>query len=101
RFAAHLLRDNSQVDDVVQNVFLEAYRSSPRFRGDSAVKTWLFGIAANLVRGHRRSEHRRANATVALSSVPASRAPSVNELFTVEQRRRWVAAAIDSLTPAL
>ena len=100
RFAAHLSRGDAQIDDVVQNTFIEAYRSARRFRGDAAVKTWLFGIAANLVRAQRRSEHRRANATTALASVP-TRAPSVNEMITIEQQRRWLAAAIDSLTPAL
>ena len=100
RFAAHLSRGDAQIDDVVQNTFIEAYRSARRFRGDAAVKTWLFGIAANLVRAQRRSEHRRASATTALASVP-TRAPSVNEMITIEQQRRWLAAAIDSLTPAL
>ncbi len=101
RFVAHLLRGDSQIDDFVQNTFLEAYRSAMRFRGDAAVKTWLFGIAANLVRHQRRTEARHAKANVALASVPAGRAPSVNEMITLEQQRRWLAQAIESLTPAL
>lgn len=101
RFVAHLLRGDAQIDDIVQNAFIEAHRSARRFRGDGSVKTWLFGIAVNLVRHHLRGEQRRHKASAALSSVPHPRPPSVNELITLEQQRRWVAAAIESLTPAL
>ncbi len=101
RFIAHLIRGDSLVDDFVQNTFLEAHRSAPRFRGDSAVKTWLFGIAANLVRQHRRTEQRREKASVALASVPNTPVPSPSDALTIEQQRQFVAAAIDMLTPAL
>jgi RNA polymerase sigma-70 factor, ECF subfamily len=57
RFIGHLARrDESIVDDLLQTSFIEAYRSAPRFRGASTVKTWLFGIAANVVRNHFRGE---------------------------------------------
>jgi RNA polymerase sigma-70 factor, ECF subfamily len=101
RMVAHLIRGDSLVDDFVQSTFLEAYRSARRFRGDSAVKTWLFGIAANLVRVHRRSEQRRERATVALATVPPATTPTPGEAITLEQQRRWLAAAIETLTPAL
>jgi RNA polymerase sigma-70 factor, ECF subfamily len=102
RFAAHLLRgDDPQLDDIVQSTFLEAHRSARRFRGDASVKTWLFGIAVNLVRHHVRGEQRREKASVALAAVPRARPPSAGELITLEQQRRWLATAIDALTPAL
>jgi len=101
RMVAHLIRGDSLVDDFVQNTFLEAYRSARRFRGESAVKTWLFGIAANLVRLHRRTEQRRERASVALATVPAAPEPTPSEAITLEQQRRWLAAAIETLTPAL
>ena len=101
RFVAHLIRGDSLVDDFVQNTFLEAYRSAARFRGDSAVKTWLFGIAANLVRLHRRTEQRREHASAAMAAVPTAPLPLPSEAITLEQQRRWLAAAIETLTPAL
>jgi RNA polymerase sigma factor (sigma-70 family) len=55
RFAA-------DVDDLAQATFLEVYRSSARFNRRSSVKTWMFGIAINVVRHHRRSEGRRRHA---------------------------------------
>ena len=100
RFVVRLSRSDI-AEDIAQQTFLEAYRSAPRFRGDSAVKTWLFGIAVNQVRQYFRGEQRRANANANLAAMPSSRAPSVNETITLEQQRRWVAAAVEQLTPGL
>src|SRR5512134_846521 len=49
----------ADLDDLVQASFLEAYRGSARFTRRSSVKTWLFGIAVNVVRHHHRGEGRR------------------------------------------
>lgn len=100
RFIARIARA-SAAEDLAQQTFLEAYRSAPRYRGESAVKTWLFAIAVNQVRNFFRSEARRANATANLAAMPRSRAPSVNEQITIEQQRQWVAAAVDKLSPGL
>lgn len=102
RFIGHLARrDKAIVDDLMQSAFLEAYRSAPRFRGSSTVKTWLFGIAANLVRNHFRGEQRGHAAVAKLEAMDSAMPPSATEQMIAEQRRRSLAAAIDSLTPAL
>jgi RNA polymerase sigma-70 factor (ECF subfamily) len=51
--------DDDERDDLVQATFLEARRGARRFRGGSAVKTWILGVAANLARHHLRGERRR------------------------------------------
>lgn len=56
RLAGTQARD---LDDLVQATFLEVRRSAARFSGRSSVRTWIFGIAANLVRHHIRGEVRR------------------------------------------
>jgi len=53
--------DADSVDDLVQNTFVSAFQSAPRFRGGN-VRSWLYGIAFNLVRTYARSEIRRKNA---------------------------------------
>jgi len=42
-----VLKDASLVDDIVQDVFISVYRHLPKFRGDSAFKTWLYRITVN------------------------------------------------------
>jgi RNA polymerase sigma-70 factor (ECF subfamily) len=43
------------VDDVVQEIFIAAYKGLPAFEGRSSLKTWLFGIVVNTVRNYRRN----------------------------------------------
>lgn len=38
---------HDDADDVTQNVFIKAWKSLDRFRGDSKLSTWLFRIATN------------------------------------------------------
>jgi len=42
-----MLGPSAEVDDVVQEVFIQFYRSMDRFRGDSKVSTYLRRIAIN------------------------------------------------------
>ncbi len=49
------------VEDLVQQVFLELLASLDRFRGHSSLRTWLHRIAHNLVRKRHRSTARRAH----------------------------------------
>jgi RNA polymerase sigma factor (sigma-70 family) len=53
--------DADCVDDLVQGTFVAAFDSAQRYRG-AQVKSWLYGIAANLVRGYVRREIRRKHA---------------------------------------
>jgi RNA polymerase sigma-70 factor (ECF subfamily) len=53
--------DPAVIEDLVQGTFVAAFSSAGRFSG-SSVKSWLFGIAANLVRGYVRCERRRKDA---------------------------------------
>jgi RNA polymerase sigma-70 factor (ECF subfamily) len=53
--------DADSVDDVVQATFVRAFQSAGRFHGSSA-RSWLYGIAANVVREHARKEIRRKRA---------------------------------------
>ena len=48
----------SLAEDCVQQTYLQAWRNLRRFRGDSALSTWLHRIAVNEVRGHFRKEAR-------------------------------------------
>jgi RNA polymerase sigma-70 factor (ECF subfamily) len=67
RFVARMrASDASEVEDLVQITFVRALQSARRFRGTSA-RSWLYGIAANVVREHARREIRRKRALVAVA----------------------------------
>lgn len=49
---------DADVDDLAQEIFVRAWRSLPAFRGDAAFRTWLYGIALNVIRTHRTRRSR-------------------------------------------
>jgi RNA polymerase sigma-70 factor (ECF subfamily) len=49
------LGDYDEAAEVAQEVFLSAYRSIRRFRGDAKFSTWLYRIAVNLGKNRRKS----------------------------------------------
>jgi len=59
RVLRHLGVPAPAMDDAVQEVWLVVHRRLGAFEGRSALKTWLFGIALNVVRNQRRAEERR------------------------------------------
>ena len=54
RSSRRLGTPESNLDDVVQEIFMVAFRRQDEFEGRSSVKTWLWGIVFNVVRAHRR-----------------------------------------------
>jgi RNA polymerase sigma-70 factor (ECF subfamily) len=57
--AIRTLGDREEAADAVQEALISAFRSADRFRGDSAVTTWLHRIVVNacLDRARRRQAH--------------------------------------------
>lgn len=45
--AFRLLGDRDRMDDVLQEVYVKAFRALPRFKGASGLGTWLYRIAYN------------------------------------------------------
>jgi RNA polymerase sigma-70 factor (ECF subfamily) len=49
----------SDVDDVVQEVFVIVFRRLPEFEGRAQLKTWIFGIMVHVVQHHFRTHARK------------------------------------------
>jgi RNA polymerase sigma-70 factor (ECF subfamily) len=59
RLLSRMIRDQAEVEDVVQESFIKAYRALPNFRGDSAFYTWLYRIGINTAKNYLVSMGRR------------------------------------------
>jgi RNA polymerase sigma-70 factor (ECF subfamily) len=59
RLVFRMLGGPRDLDDVVQEVFLQVYRSLPDFRGQSKFSTWLHRVTVNVVLMHRRAARSR------------------------------------------
>jgi RNA polymerase sigma-70 factor (ECF subfamily) len=59
RLVLRMTGDVHAVDDLVQEVFIAAFRRLDEFRGDAQLDTWLHRIAVNKVRNYWDSGRRR------------------------------------------
>jgi RNA polymerase sigma-70 factor (ECF subfamily) len=86
------------LEDVLQDVFIEAFRSIGRFRGDSKLSTWLYRVCINVALQRLRKRKR-------LAEVPADEvAESVSDQTPergLDSRRRLDAVyrILDNLSP--
>ncbi|WOX06062.1 RNA polymerase sigma factor RpoE [Microbulbifer pacificus] len=53
------INDHAEVNDVVQEAFIKAYRALANFRGESAFYTWMYRIAINTAKNYLVSRSRR------------------------------------------
>lgn len=61
RYLCHLTHDPAEAEDLLSETFLRALKRLHTYRGDCAVKTWLFGIARNIWLEGLRKKHPTAS----------------------------------------
>ena len=62
QLSLNLLGDHNEALDLSQEVFLRVFRTIHRFRGQSALRTWIYRIAVNQARNRQRWWRRRYKA---------------------------------------
>jgi RNA polymerase sigma factor (sigma-70 family) len=99
--AADLLRylwrrcgDRAQAEDLLSVVFLEAWRRRAALRPGAATRPWLYGIATNVLRNHRRSLRRHRAALERIAAAAPTCAPAADEQAAIQAR---LADALDAL----
>jgi len=74
-----VIGDRSDLDDLVQEVFVIAFRGLERFRGDARLSTWLYRICVNVALGRIRTRKRRPAAIGVADLDSAATDPSLTE----------------------
>jgi RNA polymerase sigma factor (sigma-70 family) len=90
-------------DDVVAETFLTAFRQRSRYQRDRPdARPWLYGIATNLIRRHRRAEIRqyRAVARIGIDPVTEPFTERVDARVSASGESRRLAAALAKLPAA-
>ncbi len=91
---------DDDIDDLVQQTFIRAFRALPRFRGDAAFSTWLTRIAMNVCNSHH--DGRRVTLPLdALDRTPESAGhcpkPRPDQVLQQKQQVGRVVREIDAL----
>jgi RNA polymerase sigma-70 factor (ECF subfamily) len=101
RWAERLAGPGFDLPDLVSEVFEIAQRRLSSFRGESSVRTWLFGITEKVVRHRRRKDRLRhwlsGSAREVTRHLPAP-GPSQQERLEAEERRARVYRVLDRLS---
>jgi RNA polymerase sigma-70 factor (ECF subfamily) len=91
RVALRMLGNPADAEDAAQDVFLQAWRALPGYRGESSASTWLYRIVANRclnVLRARREEEPLDEGQEALASGTAALAQGRLELEALKQAIR-------------
>ena len=107
---SRMLRQAPESEDLVQEVFLKAFKGIGTFKGNSAFKTWLYQIATNtclnhLAKAERKYVHESLDqplgdeGDLTLGDRLGSRAPGPEESLMSQEVYARVEAALDRLSP--
>ena len=106
--AFRMLGDAAEASDVVQDIFLKVFRNIGGFKGEAALKTWIFKIAFSEILNRLRWWKRRHRfATVSLderpNGVPTSETvpdtgPTPEEILQCKEREGAIQQALGRLS---
>lgn len=96
--AARFARDDHQLDDIAQEVFLRAFRNLGKFRGDAPFEHWLARIIVSACYDFLRKE-RRVREQVALDAIEFEmRDGTIDAAVSAGRAREVLAFAMRRLT---
>jgi RNA polymerase sigma-70 factor (ECF subfamily) len=94
RLCYRFVNNHEDADDLVQEVFIKAFRGIKRFRGDSSVATWLYRIAVNTCLSFRST---RRPMMEELRDSSAAEADDPIERLEKDERSRRLREAVSRL----
>jgi RNA polymerase sigma-70 factor, ECF subfamily len=101
RLLAATLGPTSELDDLVQDVFVHVHRSLPSFRGDSLFTTWLHQVTVYAAYNHLRRPRNRWTCSEAevLDALPDTSGASPHDNLVGQETLRRLYAALDRIKP--
>lgn len=97
-YAARLLGDRAEAEDVAQEAMLRLWRIAPDWRaGEAQVSTWLFRVASNLVTDRQRARIRRRADALDEVAEPADDGPGAYAALLERDRMAALDAALACL----
>jgi len=106
----HIVENQADASDVLQDVFVKVFKGVKGFNGDSSLRTWIYRIAVHEASNHRRSCIRRhwrepisvddtesPSAAAAAEAASSERRP--DQVFEQAEREVVVKQALASLAP--
>lgn len=86
RFCASMVGSLSEAEELMQETFIDAWKAMPKFRSESNVRAWLFGIARRVCIRHLRKRDRRAGLLQRFFGGGGDPAPADKPALDLEER---------------
>ena len=97
-YAARLLADRTEAEDIAQEAMLRLWRVAPDWRqGEARVSTWIYRVATNLCTDRLRMRKRRQTDALDLVAEPEDSAPAVVTTLIEADRMAALTAALAAL----
>ncbi|HEQ98007.1 MAG TPA: RNA polymerase sigma-70 factor [candidate division Zixibacteria bacterium] len=97
--AYNFTRNRQDAEDIAQDVFFTIWKKARKFKGDSALSTWIHRITVNtslnFLRKHKRERSDYGDEMLALEAAPGSSSPE--KALESEQNKRILYEALDEL----
>lgn len=97
RYCCTALGSETLADDVLQQVFIEAYRDFPKYSGRSSLRAWLFGITRHRVLDQKRAIKRDQPRSKQLKESAPDPQPLASERIDDEQLRQALVGCLGEL----
>ncbi|MGB9618867.1 MAG: RNA polymerase sigma factor [Armatimonadota bacterium] len=100
---SRMISDRDDVDDIVQDVFVQAFKSLPGFKQEASFGTWIYRIAVNTTIKHIRKTRSRRGTSIddpaaRLADTLASNGPNgPDDAAEKAERREAVRRAVEAL----
>jgi RNA polymerase sigma-70 factor (ECF subfamily) len=93
-----IIGSNASIDDLVQDAFLEIFRSLKGFRGEASLGTWIDRCTVRVVYAYISKRRLRSPALEVIPDV-VSKAPNAEERAIARQAVRHFYAELERLDP--
>jgi RNA polymerase sigma-70 factor, ECF subfamily len=98
-FVRRMIENPESADEIMMDTMYEVWRMAGRYRGDSRVTTWIFGIARNKVLMAMRSNHGAKHEDIDdFADVIDSEVPDGYALLAQKQTRELIQSCIQGLS---
>lgn len=88
-----------ELEDVIQDVFIEAFRSIEKFKGKAKVTTWLYRVAFNVALQRLRKRKRRREVALPPSEIAQPNLETPQKSLEHREQLDTVYEVLDQLAP--
>ncbi len=100
-----LTGNHNTSEDLFQETFIKVYRGLKSFKGESQISTWIYSIAVNVFRDHKRKNSRNllesSIADISEKLPAGTHAPNPETQVLVEEEKNRIQGHINSLKESM